>query len=319
MATRELLISLVSMSNRELLRRCLRSIPAACGDLSYDVAIVDNVSTDGSVEMVSAEFPWARVSRNPHRLGFSANHNQNLLPLLQSGSHAFVCILNEDTELDPGSLRALVEACRRDPTVGVAGPRIRGTGGESQASLLAFPSLSREIRRSLLRTSDEVTSGGWLNGSCLVLSLETLRRVGPLDQRFFLFFEDTDLSRRLADSGLAAVIVSKATMLHHGHSTVARPEFGSAMERQMLRSRYLYYRKHLGRRQAALAMLIVKAELTARAAKAALLGSVCRRPDERDKRDLLLSLVQSDPKRHLDHEISSVSAVVGSPAGGADG
>jgi GT2 family glycosyltransferase len=142
--------------------------------------------------------------------------------------------------------------------------------------------------------------------------------VGPLDERFFLFFEDTDLSRRLADRGLASVVVSEATMLHHGHSTVARPEFGSAMERQMLRSRYLYYRKHFGRRQAAVSMLIVKAELIARAAKLAVLGSVRGRPDERHKRDLLLSLVRSDPKSPLAHETSAVSGVVCPPPGEAD-
>jgi len=301
--TRDLLVSVVGGGDPDLLRNCLRSIPAACGDLSYDVTVVDNASLNATAQMVRDEFPQARLIINARRLGFSANHNQVIRPLLRSSSHDFIGILNDDTELDPEALLILVRACR-SKRMGVVGPGIRGTDGAAQPSQFAFPTLSGELDRVLLRRNRGAESGGWLNGSCLVLSTERLRSVGPLDERFFLFFEDTDLCRRLSDLGLACGVVPEAGMLHHGHSTIATPRMGSTMELQMLRSRYLYYDKHFGRGRAALAMVIVKSEFVLRALRATVLGRLGRRT-ELHKRDLLLSLIRYNPKSPLAHEVEA--------------
>jgi GT2 family glycosyltransferase len=252
--------------------------------------------------MVRQEHPHVRFSVNGSRKGFSANHNQTLLPAMRSGSHDFACILNDDTELDPGSLRTLVQACRDDPGLGVVGPAIRGTDGRLQPSMFAFPSLRCEMAQNWLRRICEVPGGGWLNGCCLVLSLETLRSAGSLDERFFLFYEDTDLSRRLARCGLTAAIVPQATILHHGHATIQNPRFGNAMELQMLRSRHLYYLKHHGRVYASAALFVARASYAARATRAALRSARFRQADERFKRDLMLALIRYDPRAPLAHE-----------------
>jgi GT2 family glycosyltransferase len=291
------------MNNRDLLRRCLRSIPAACGSLRYDVCVVDNMSTDGSAGMVADCFPDVSLTVNSSRRGFSANHNQTLVPAMRSRSHDFVCILNDDTELAPGCLEALVRTCRDDPSVGMAGPVIRGADGRRQASLFRFPTLRREIVQNWLRRSCEVPSDGWLNGSCLVLSLDALRSVGPLDERFFLFYEDADLSRRLADRRLESAVVPDATIVHLGHATISNPEFGHAMELQMLRSTYLYYEKHFGRRYAAAAVFVARTTYAARAVKAAVLDALLHRSEDRRKRDLMVSLLRYDPRAPLAHEI----------------
>jgi N-acetylglucosaminyl-diphospho-decaprenol L-rhamnosyltransferase len=297
-----LLISLISMNNREMLRRCLDSIPAACGPLRFDVSVVDNMSSDGSVEMLAACFPHARVTVNTARLGFSANHNQTLVPAMQRRSHDFVCILNDDTELDPGSLDALVRACNEDASIGMAGPVIRGPDGRRQPSRFRFPSLRREVVQKWLRRTCEVARDGWLNGSCLVLPIDVLRSVGPLDERFFLFYEDADLSRRVADRGLVRAVIPEATMVHHGHATIANPQFGHAMEMQTLRSTYLYFEKHHGRRYAATALLVARMAFLGRALRAAAVSTLRRRPDEGAKRDLMLLLARYDPRAPLAHE-----------------
>jgi GT2 family glycosyltransferase len=298
-----LLISLISMNNRDLLRRCLRSIPAACGPLRYEIAVVDNMSTDGSAEMVADCFPEVRLTVNSSRRGFSANHNQTLLPAMRSRSHDFVCILNDDTELDPGSLFALVKACQHDPSLGVAGPVIRGADGERQPSLFRFPTLRCEVVQNWLRKSCEASGGGWLNGSCLVLALDVLRSVGPLDERFYLFYEDADLSRRVAERGLTSAVVSDATIVHRGHATISNPKFGQAMELQMLRSSYLYYEKHFGRLYAAAALFVARTTYAARAGKATVLGALYHRSEDRWKRDLMLALLRYDPRAPLAHEV----------------
>src|ERR1700737_1865242 len=100
-------ISLVNTNNRALLNACLASLPEACAGLNWHVTVVDNESLDGSAEMVATRFPTAQLIRNAKRLGFGANHNQVLVPALESHVR-HVLILNEDTELDPGSVRELV-------------------------------------------------------------------------------------------------------------------------------------------------------------------------------------------------------------------
>lgn len=301
---RDLLISLVNTNNRELLRSCLDSLPGACGELTCDVSVIDNASDDGSAEMVRSDYPRVRLIVNTRRLGFSANHNQNLVPAMREASHRYLCVLNEDIEFSERALAEIVSACDRDPSIGVAGPRIHGRDGEPQPSLFRYPTIAGDLRGSLLRTGNAVAANGWLNGSCLVLRTETLAAIGPLDERFFIFFEDTDLSRRLAVLGLRAAVISAARMLHHGHSTVASPQFGSASERQMLRSRYLYYDKHVGRRYAALAVAGMKSEHLIRALKAAALATGGRE-GEREKLKVLLSLIRYNPRHPLEHEVNA--------------
>ncbi len=77
-----------------------------------------------------------------------------------------------------------------------------------------------------------------------VVRFAALREIGLLDDRFFIFFEDTDLGARLLDAGWSSAVSPNSRMLHHGHQVVSQPSYGSRMERQMIRSRYLYFRKH---------------------------------------------------------------------------
>ena len=155
-------------------------------------------------------------------------------------------ILNEDTELDPGAIADLVRFCDADPRVGAAGPTIVGTDGAIQESLFPLPTVAGELaacsgRRPRPRASD---GQGWLNGSCVLVRFAALAEIGLLDDRFFIFFEDTDLGARLLDAGWSSAVSSTSRMLHYGHQVVSQPTYGSRMERQMIRSRYLYFRKH---------------------------------------------------------------------------
>lgn len=300
-------VSLVNTSNRELLARCLASLPAACEGLKWHVTVVDNASDDGSAEMVARDYPWAELIRNERRLGFSANHNKVLVPALADDGPEFVVVLNEDTELDPASMRAMVDYCRRHRDVGVVGPVIRGTDGNVQPSYFRFPTVGEQFW-SALRPGVErpnASGPGWLNGSCLVIRTAALREIGALDDGFFIFYEDTDLGIRLHRAGWRSVIDESATMLHHGHSTVSTPALGSAMERQMIRSRYLYFRKHDGRTAAAALDLVVRLGYLARALKAMLAGVATRDGEERRHAEMLLALTRYNPREALPHEGST--------------
>jgi N-acetylglucosaminyl-diphospho-decaprenol L-rhamnosyltransferase len=150
---------------------------------------------------------------------------------------------------------------------------------------------------------------GWLNGSCLLVRTEALRRVGPLDARFFIFFEDTDLGLRLHRAGWRSAVCKSSRVVHHGHQAVSQSGVGTYMEQQMLRSRYLYFRKHHGGYKAALVVALIRVALGLRAAKALVAGAVTGDGGERNLAGLLWSLARYDPVAPLPHESMSTGAL----------
>ncbi len=303
-------VSLVNTNNHDLLRACLASLPAAAGSLSWRATVVDNASEDGSPELVRSDFPWAHLIENPRRAGFSANHNQVIGEIVSHASARYVLVLNEDTELEPGSLEELVSFADRHDQVGAAGPRIVEAYGQQQASFFPFPTIFGEFLWSLRpgRLLLQSPEDGWLNGSCLLVRTDALRQVGALDAGFFIFFEDTDLGLRLHRAGWRSAICESSTVVHHGHRAVSQSSVSTEMERQMLRSRYLYFRKHHGRYRAALVVALVRTALAARAAKAFLTGSIRGDGGERRLAGLLWSLARYDPVAPLPHESLATGA-----------
>ena len=304
-------ISLVNTNSRELVLQCLASLAAACEGISWRTLLVDNASTDGSAEIVRSEFPDIEVIQNAERMGFSANHNQVIRRAIATGAR-FVLVLNEDTVLDAGAIRELVKFSDADPRVGAAGPTIIGRDGEVQRSLLSYPTVGSEVAASFRpgKPRDETRSGGWLNGSCVLVRTDALREIGLLDERFFIFFEDTDLGLRLRESGWKSAVCPSARIVHYGHQVVSQPTYGDRMERQMVRSRYLYFEKHQGRVRAEICQALSRCAFCIRATKAATVGICVKDNDERKLATLLWRLAMYDPRESLAHELAPVSTVV---------
>jgi GT2 family glycosyltransferase len=242
-------ISVVCTNNRPALEQCLTALPAACEGLKWAATVVDNASADGTSEMVRRRFPWADLVRTERRAGFSANHNRTLGRVVRERSARCALILNDDTIFDPGALSEMVREMDGRPALGALGPRLRGPDGQPQQSLFRFPSV-RDFALDVMmpsRPTGPAGTHGWLNGSCILLRVDALARVGLLDERFFIFYEDTDICLRLHEAGWESAIAASAGMVHLEHQTVSTPALNSVMARQMLRSQWLYLHKHKGR------------------------------------------------------------------------
>lgn len=299
-------ISIVDHENRDLVRSCLRSIPDACRSLAWRATVIDNLSRDGSLEMLAADFPEVRVVANRVRLGFGANHNNVVRRLVSDGSARYVLVLNDDTELGPESVTRMVGALDRRDDLGAVVPTVLDGKGRPSVTRLAYPTA-----RSWLRTDrfdiNELPDHehGWLQGSCLLLRIDALRDVGGFDERFFLFYEDVDLSRRLVRAGWGLGVCPEATIVHHGHATVLKPGIAEVTPKQGLRSRYLYFCKHLGPRRAALLSAVGRSVMLARAAKTSVVWARTGDPVARDRSRRLLGLARLDPRKPLPQEVES--------------
>ncbi len=301
-------VSVVNHELREGLRACLLSLPPACEGLGWRATVVDNVSRDGSLEMLETEFGCCSVIRNQARLGFGANHNQVLERALEAREARYVLVLNNDTELEPGSVAELVQFMDSQPGVGAASPRMLSSAGERHDILFRYPSVAGHLRWSLRptrRASAAVGRPGWLNGACLLLRAQALEEVGVFDTRFFMFFEDTDLQARLRDAGWSSAICDRASVVHQVGQTVKKPELRLAMECQLLRSRYLYFLKHHGLLQAKTVAWTTRLVLSARAGKLVLERALGRpRADADGGLHALLELARYDPRSPLRHELA---------------
>ncbi|MCC7494657.1 MAG: glycosyltransferase family 2 protein [Fimbriimonadaceae bacterium] len=246
-------VVIVNWNTCELLRNCLRSLPAAsAGELRIEPVVVDNGSHDGSPEMVAAEFPEAVLVRNTANVGFVLANNQGLAAA--SGDYLFM--LNSDTEAEPGCLDALVAALA-DPAVGAAAPKLLNTDRSYQFSAGAFPQIWLRMlpahfehrfntaQSRIHADASENTVVDWLVGAALLTRRDVYQRVGGLDERYFMWWDDIDWSQKLRAAGFQRVYVPGAQVVHHGRQSGGRLE-NWRLQQQLFDSEYTYLRLHAG-------------------------------------------------------------------------
>jgi N-acetylglucosaminyl-diphospho-decaprenol L-rhamnosyltransferase len=241
----ELSVIVVSYNTRAILERCLASLSdaAATAALDVELIIVDNDSTDGSAEFVTAEYPAARLLRNSRNRGFAAANNQGL-----ARASAPICLLlNSDAFIGPATFRAGMDLLRGGPEIGMAGVRIDNPNGTLQAAYGKFPTLWSDICLSLgadrlvqPRISDRMIGPvDWVHGACIFVRTSALRDTGLLDERFFMYSEEVDWCRSFWRSGWEVWYLGEVSVVH----------LGGASHTNDLRRRVALYRGRLGLRR----------------------------------------------------------------------
>ncbi len=227
MPTPDLSIIIVSWNTRDLLRDCLASLPAAVAPLTAETIVVDNASADGSPELVRSGFPHVQLLESGANLGF-ARANNLALPRTRA---PFVLLLNPDTVCPAGSLRDLVACARRHPGHGGFGPLLTD-GREPIITCGNFPArrlhwlrpfaslpLGRRWHRwsrftDIPRRGEPDRDVDYVAGACLLIPRPALDRIGQLDDRFFLYFEETDWCLRAWQAGLPIRLCNAVEVVH---------------------------------------------------------------------------------------------------------
>lgn len=223
----DLSVIVVTHNGREMALRTLRSALAAAGPLAIEWLVVDAGSADGTPDAIERELAQVQVLRRENR-GFAASNNV----ALTRAKGRYVLLLNPDVEIRSGTLSGLVAAMDERPELGMASVVQRGDDGELQPSIRRFPSPLRSLGESLfaahwpaMRTLQELeTRPGryrrehpvdWLVGAFLIARREAVRVVGPLDERFFLYSEETDWCYRFWRAGWPVAHLPQMTVTHH--------------------------------------------------------------------------------------------------------
>lgn len=242
-------VVIVAYRSRAHLSECLRSVAAQPEPL--EVIVVDNASADGTVALVRAELPAARVLVNEFNVGFAAAVNQGV----REARGRFLLLLNPDASLAGATLTALVSATTG--RVGLAGARLVGPDGSPQPSAWQAPGLCGFVfdalllrnlaPRSRLDHIEAPESGaplpvGCLSGACLLIRRECWEATSGLDERFFLYHEDWDLCLRARAAGWECVLVPEARAVHVLGGSAFQDR--AAFVRRYHESRDAFIRKH---------------------------------------------------------------------------
>jgi GT2 family glycosyltransferase len=219
---RTLALVVLSWNGRDLTRDTLRSL-AACrvpADWRVHTLVVDNASSDGSPDMVRAEFPQVELLALADNRRWAGGNNAGLERALSAGADA-VMLLNNDVEADPGLIEKLLAALAEDPEAGAAAPLIYHappTDSVWYAGGRCLPWLAHSSHRGLRQRDTGRWRGieptGYLTGCCLLATAEAWRRVGPIDERYFLYAEDADWSLRARAAGYRLLFVPTARLWH---------------------------------------------------------------------------------------------------------
>jgi N-acetylglucosaminyl-diphospho-decaprenol L-rhamnosyltransferase len=241
----------VNTNGRRFLLACLEAIERnAPADLEHEVLVLDNASDDGSAEAVRELDRNIRLIALDRRQGKAANDSR----LIEEARGEFCLLLNEDSELQPGAVPALIGALRADRQAAVAGAQLLSPGGRPVPCAWRLPSARSAIAGALfLHRRYTVESGGdatrkvgWVQSSAMLVRRQAALEVGGFDPNFFVYSDETDFCKRLSDAGWRILHVPSARAIHHDQ--MAQDAAGA--ERRIVeyhRNRDLYLRKHLGR------------------------------------------------------------------------
>jgi exopolysaccharide biosynthesis polyprenyl glycosylphosphotransferase len=257
----DLSIVIVNYNSGHWLQDCLHSIYRNAEGVGFEVLVVDNGSTDGSLTAISGKFPEVKWMYNEKNLGFARAVNQGI----RASEGRFILLLNPDAALLNDALALWLHFIDEHPSVGISGPKVYddATKQSVQLSCRRFPVFANYLfsryspltklfphnrfsRAFLLSDWDhrEIRSVDWVSGCCMLIRRDLLAQIGLLDENYPLFFEDVDICHRANHAGWQVVYYPPMEVAHQVGSLRAQAPFRTIIERHQ--SLWHYYRKFYG-------------------------------------------------------------------------
>ncbi|TSC54042.1 MAG: family 2 glycosyl transferase [Microgenomates group bacterium LiPW_16] len=274
-----LTVIVVNYNTGEFLRGCLKSLYQAEGNFDFDIYVVDNASTDNTLDIVESEFPDINLWLNKENVGFASANN---LVLRECQSKYFL-LLNPDTVTSPDAIKKMVEFMESHPEAAAVGPKLVYEDGtvdwrcrrgfptpqaifyQSVGLASLFPKNEKFTAYTLSHLApDKTTETGTISGSCMMIRKEVVDQVGDLDEDYFLGFEDIDWCYRVKKSlnpktgePWKIYFNPEAKVLHLGGRSKTQRKIRSSLE--LYKSMRLFYQKHFRPNQPKIQQLTTEA------------------------------------------------------------
>jgi GT2 family glycosyltransferase len=209
--------------------------------------VLDNASTDGSVEAIKARFTAVQIIELAENMGYAGNNNTGIMAAVENGAD-WVLVLNEDTILDPYCLSEMIQVGESSSEIGIVGPMvyhydepevIQSAGGRFSPYLEAEHVAQNEPDRGQFPESRPVD---WISGCAIMVRRQVIEQVGPLDERFFYYWEETEWCLRTAKAGWQVYHAPQAKLWHKGVQRDYQP--APSVTYYNTRNRFLLLAKH---------------------------------------------------------------------------
>ena len=260
----DLTIVIVNWNTRDLLRECLASVFTHVRDMSFEVFVVDNASTDGSAALVRESFPAVRLIANATNEGFSCANNR----AIRQATGEFILLLNPDTLLVEDAFSPLVRLARERGEIGAIGPKVVSRDGITvqHACARRLPSLyfsfcytsglaakfprTRLFGGEILSFWDHQTSRyvDALTGACMMVRRTAIDQIGLMDENQFMYGDDVDWCKRILDGNWRIFYDADVRIIHYGGESTA--QLPLEMNLEGVKAIRYYFWKHHGRWQA---------------------------------------------------------------------
>ncbi|MFH1684319.1 MAG: glycosyltransferase family 2 protein [Candidatus Margulisiibacteriota bacterium] len=239
----DLSIIIVNYNVRKYLLRCLGSLFNATEGITFEVIIIDNASSDGSVEALRKNSPQVKLIANPDNAGFAKANNQGIR--LARGRN--ILLLNPDTEIVDDSLERMARFLDQNEKAGICGPILMNADGSIQNMGYKFPAVSSFFNSRLIRAeaADRPYEADWIQGACLMVKRGLLEEVGDLDEKYFLYGEEKDLCFRAKAAGWKVLVLPDCGIIHHSSKSTRDCESFAFVEYHRSQAYFLkkYYPK----------------------------------------------------------------------------
>ena len=223
-------VIIVNWNTRDILRNCLLSIYEQTNEIDFEVIVVDNASTDGSVEMVKKDFPQVILIENMGNRGFAAANNQGL----KIAKGQYILLLNSDTIVLDGAIQKTVAFAEQHPEAAAIGCKVLNPDGSLQPTCFMFPSLlnmflsstylykvfpkSKFFGREQMTWWDrsDVREVDVVTGCFMLVRKKAIEQVGMMDEQFFMYAEETDWCYRFRQAEWKVMFNPAVEIIHHG-------------------------------------------------------------------------------------------------------
>ena len=253
----DLSICIVSYNVRNDLKECLFSIEEHLRDIEHEIIVVDNASKDATGDMMRADFPEVHFIENNENLGFAKANNI----AYRHSKGAVLLFLNPDTKLTPKGFGVPFQRFLPDKTAGAMGPRLLNSDGSIQkGAIRKFPGLLNTIiRLTFLRklpglkgfsrryrmhdfNFEKPSSVDQISGAAFFVKKDIFETTGLFDEKFFMFYEEVDLCKRIRESGFDVIYEPEIEIIHKGGQS--RKGESSYIKAINIKSLLYYFRKH---------------------------------------------------------------------------